>query len=84
VLIILGDFNAMLLKSSHYLNSANFTENRNSDTLKYFLYAFDLTPINLKFRHKGPKPKPTFYGMRNREATLDLEINGLRHSSIVK
>jgi Endonuclease-reverse transcriptase len=67
MLIILGDFNAMLLKS----NFAKFTENRNSDTLQDFLYAFDLTPINLKFKHKRQKPQPTFYGMRNRKATLD-------------
>ena len=70
LLFILGDFNAMLLRSNEYPNCANTTENRNSQYLKEFLFQFNLTAASLCFT-KTRASRSTFYGPNNRCVTLD-------------
>ena len=69
MLIILGDFNATLIKSDSYKFTMNTHENRNTSYFSDFLSEYDLIPINTIFDKKISNLITFKFNERN--ATLD-------------
>ena len=71
MLLVLGDFNAQLAKSSRFPYAFNRQPNLNTDNLVEFLDEFDLLAINTIFQKRHQHRQISFYGPNHRRATLD-------------